>query len=66
MSIKIERLSLEEGEHIFIRFAGSVEHSVCIAWKKGDELPTISGPFSCKCRIFSVGIYGMEEIKRKS
>lgn len=64
MSIKIEHIDLNKGEHVFIRFAGCVEHSLTISWFEKDDLPTVSGPFNCKSRKFSVSIHGMKEVKR--
>ena len=63
MSIKIDRINLQKGDHIFVRFAGSVEHSLTISWSEKDNLPTVSGPFNRRSKKFSVGIYGMELIE---
>lgn len=65
MSIKIDHIDLQKGEHIFVRFAGCVEHSLTISWSEKDDLPTVSGPFNCKSKEFRISIYGMELIDNK-
>ncbi len=62
MSVKIDHITLHKGEHIFIRFAGCVEHAITVFWSEKDDLPTVSGPSNCKAKKFSVSIHGMELI----
>ncbi|MBW1813057.1 MAG: hypothetical protein JRJ39_05105 [Deltaproteobacteria bacterium] len=64
MSIKIDHIDLQKGDHLFVRFKGCVEHSLVISWLEKDELPTVSGPFNCKSKKFKVSIHGMELIKK--
>jgi len=65
MTVEIGHIDLQEGDHIFIRLNGSVEHSICVSWKIGDKSPTVSGPLNCKSRKFTVDIHGMVEILEK-
>ena len=60
MSIKIEHIDFQKGDYVFVRFAGSVEHSLAISWPEKNDLPTVSGPFNCKSKKFKISIHGME------
>jgi hypothetical protein len=64
LSIEIEHIDLQKGDYIFIKFAGSVEHSLVISWLKKDNLPTVSGPYNCKSKKFKISIHGMELVKK--
>ena len=65
MSIEIEHIDFKKNDYVFIRFAGSVEHSLTISWPEKNELPTISGPSNCKSKTFEISIQGMELKKIK-
>ena len=65
MSIKIDHIDLQTGDHLFVRFKGCVEHSLTIAWNEKDDLPTVSGPFNCKSKKFKISIHGMELVKKE-
>ena len=65
MSIKIDHIDLQKDDHIFVRFAGCVEHSLAISWLKKDDLPTVSGPFNCRSKKFKISIHGMELVNNE-
>lgn len=61
MSVKIERVRLEEGDSLFVQFNGSAEVCLAIFWPP-DGKPTVVGPQSTARREFTIEEAGMTEV----